>query len=58
MQIENKIFVKILLCSCNIPHRFDKRRIRECLHDTRNEISFRLEKMSIYITFHCGRSEM
>ena len=36
---------------------------RECLHEThmnftRDEISFRHEKKSVYVTFHSGRNEI
>ena len=32
--------------------------VRECLHETRNEISTHHKMNSVYITFHCGRNEM
>ena len=32
--------------------------LKRCLHETRNEILFRHEKNSVYISFHCGRNDM
>ena len=33
-------------------------KLRGCLHETRNEISFPSEKNSVYFTCHCVRNEM
>ena len=32
--------------------------IRGCLHETRNECSFCHEKISVYISFRCGRNKV